>query len=55
MKNDDASCHYDGTFPKDLPAEAGTTHIGMFVAWAWLKDLAGPYVLENMPNAIAEL
>lgn len=26
-------------FPKDLPEEAGATHIGMFLAWAWLSGL----------------
>jgi hypothetical protein len=39
-KYDDASWHYDGDFPSDLPIEAGATHIGMFFAWAVLVDLA---------------
>ncbi|MEO0463219.1 MAG: hypothetical protein AAF127_08815 [Pseudomonadota bacterium] len=41
MKYDDASWHYGGNFPKDLPESAGATHIGMFVAWALLNGLAG--------------
>ncbi|MGN6118448.1 MAG: DUF7832 domain-containing protein, partial [Rhodanobacter sp.] len=41
MKYDDASWHYGGDFPKDLPDEAGATHTGMFVAWALLSGLAG--------------
>src|SRR6266404_3538306 len=36
MKYDDASWHYGGDFPEDLPREAGATHTGMFVAWALL-------------------
>ena len=33
-KYDDASWHYGGDFPKDLPIEAGATHTGMFLALA---------------------
>ena len=33
MKYDDASWHYEGAYPADLPPEAGATHIGMFLAW----------------------
>lgn len=40
MKYDDASWHYGGDFPEDLPEEAGSTHIGMFFAWAWLSGFA---------------
>jgi hypothetical protein len=39
MKYDDASWHYGGDFPSDLPAKAGATHIGMFVTWALLAGL----------------
>jgi len=42
MKYDDASWHYGGNFPADLPNEAGATHSGMFLAWALLNGLAGP-------------
>ena len=38
-KYDDASWHYDGDFPSDLPVEAGFTHIGMFVVWAISANL----------------
>ena len=41
MKFDDASWHYGGDFPEELPEEAGATHIGMFVAWCLLNGLAG--------------
>ena len=41
MKYDDASWHYGGEFPADLPDEAGATHIGMFVTWCMLNGLGG--------------
>jgi len=41
MKYDDASWHYGGDFPDDLPDEAGATHTGMFLAWALLSGLGG--------------
>ena len=55
MKYDDASWHYGGNFPTDLPAEAGATHIGMFVAWAWLTGLAGEDVMDDMPETVTAL
>ena len=33
MKYDDASWHFGGDYPEDLPDENGATHIGMFLAW----------------------
>jgi hypothetical protein len=41
VKYDDASWHYGGDFPQDLPDEAGATHIALFAAWPALHDLAG--------------
>src|ERR1700730_8850639 len=41
MKYDDASWHSEGDLPKELPPEAGATHIGMFLAWALLNGLGG--------------
>lgn len=32
-------------FPKDLPEESGATHIGMFLAWAWLSGLKPSYYM----------
>ncbi len=52
MKYDDASWHYGGDFPKDLPIEAGATHIAMFAVWAWSNGLAGPLILEDIPEAL---
>ena len=55
MKYDDASWHYGGDFPKDLPQEAGATHIGMFLAWALLSGLEGDLYTEELPDAIPSL
>lgn len=38
MKYDSAAWHYNGHFPKELPREAGATHIGMFLAWAIISN-----------------
>lgn len=51
MKYDDASCHFGGDFPKDLPIEAGATHTGMFFTWACQAGLAG----ELDADEIAEI
>jgi len=32
-KYDDASWHYGGNYPQDLPKEKASTHIGMFLTW----------------------
>ena len=52
MKYDDASWHYEGEYPTDLPPEAGATHIGMFLAWMLLHGFASSDVQED---AVAEL
>ena len=36
---DRAEWHYAGDFPRDLPPEAGGTHIGMYLAWIIQRDL----------------
>ena len=52
MKYDDASWHYGGDFPKDLPAEAGATHIGMFLAWAILRDMVGELHQDDCADSL---
>ncbi len=47
MKYDDASWHSDGDFPADLSPDAGATHIGMFVVWAFLSGLASDDVSSD--------
>lgn len=41
VKYDDASWHYGGDFPSDLPDEAGGTHAAMFLCWALHTNLGG--------------
>jgi len=55
MKYDDASWHYGGDFPKDLPDEAGGTHTGMFVAWAMISGLGGELHVTECPQDLALL
>jgi len=55
MKYDDASWHSGGSFPQDLPPEAGATHTGMFVAWAFLSGLAGELHIEDFPDDLPKL
>ncbi len=55
MKYDDATWHSGGDFPRDLPDEAGATHIGMFVAWALLSGLAGELHTEDFPEGLEAL
>ena len=54
-KYDDASWHYGGDFPKDLPIEAGATHTGMFLAWALLAGLGGELHVEDSPELLERL
>lgn len=54
-KYDDASWHYGGTFPEDLAPESASTHIGMFLAWCVLHDLAGEEALEDLGEDLDQL
>jgi hypothetical protein len=55
MKYDDASWHYDGDFPEDLPIEAGAIHIGMFVAWCLLNGFEGSLWADEFPDQVEAL
>ena len=55
MKYDDASWHYGGEFPEDLPEEAGGTHTGMFLAWALLSGLGGELHVDECPEDLEQL
>jgi hypothetical protein len=46
-KYDDASWHYGGNFPADLPQENGATHIGMFLTWCIENDYLSEEHLEE--------
>ena len=55
MKYDDASWHYGGDFPAELPPAAGATHIAVFVAWAVMNGLAGEHHIEDAADDLALL
>ncbi|WP_284125699.1 DUF7832 domain-containing protein [Parerythrobacter aestuarii] len=55
MKYDDASWHYGGQFPADLPQVAGATHIGMYLAWAIMAGLGVDPVDEVDAEELKEL
>ncbi|MBP1143571.1 hypothetical protein JOE33_000494 [Pseudomonas sp. PvP027] len=55
MKYDDASWHYNGNFPSDLPHTAGATHIGMFLAWMLLNELASEELLDDAESELNAL
>ena len=55
MKYDDASWHYEGDYPEDLANEAAATHIGMFLSWMLINDLASQALLEDAEEEIADL
>lgn len=46
-KYDDASWHYEGNYPENLPAENAATHIGVFLAWCINNDLLSEEQLED--------
>ena len=55
MKYDDASWHYGGDFPKDLPDRAGAIHAGMFLAWALRSGLGGELYTEEDSQELEKL
>src|ERR1700712_1532583 len=55
MAYDKAKWHHDGDFPADLEPDCGGTHIGMFVAWAFLRDLADEELIEDAAAALDSL
>ncbi len=55
MKYDDASWHYGGDFPSELPEICGAIHSGIFLAWAINSDLAGDVLVEEYPEDLLAL
>ena len=44
---DRADWHYGGNYPSELPPENGGTHIGMYIAWIMLRDLASKELIQH--------
>ncbi|MBP7340185.1 hypothetical protein [Niveispirillum sp.] len=55
MTYDNASWHYEGNFPADLPENAGATHIALFLSWAVLNGLAGDLHIQEFTADLAQL
>ncbi|MCM8527772.1 MAG: hypothetical protein NE327_14725 [Lentisphaeraceae bacterium] len=66
MKFDDASWHYGGDYPNELPQENAATHIGIFLIWCIENQLTskihtldksktpGKYCLENCDGKLTD-
>ena len=54
-KYDDASWHYGGNYPQDLPKENAATHIGMFLTWCIDNDLISHFQLEEAGDDIVKV
>ncbi|MBC2379015.1 hypothetical protein HBP49_12510 [Listeria welshimeri] len=55
MKYDDASWHYDGNYPKDLPSENAATAIGMFLAWCIYNNFLADDLKEDAEDDIEKV
>ncbi|MDQ0065688.1 DUF7832 domain-containing protein [Chryseobacterium lathyri] len=51
-KYDDASWHYGGEYPENLPDENAATHIGMFLTWCINNDLLSEELTEDSRDEI---
>jgi len=54
-KYDDASWHYGGNYPKDLPHANAATHIGMFLTWCIDHDLMSEEQTDDCEEDIAKV
>jgi hypothetical protein len=54
-KYDDASWHYLGEFPKNLPKINGATHIGIFLEWCIQNDLMSEEQIEDFYEDILKV
>jgi hypothetical protein len=50
---DRADWHSGGDFPKELPDEAGGTHIGMFLAWIICNQLEGELLQQESAESLS--
>lgn len=54
-KYDDASWHYEGTYPEDLPNKNAATHIGMFLDWCINNDLLSKEQMDDSADEITSV
>lgn len=55
MKYDDASWHYGGDFPPDLPSKAGATHIAMLFTWTFFAGLLAATLIKDAEDHLKKL
>lgn len=51
-KYDDASWHYEGDYPQNLPDECAATHIGMYIAWCIDNNRMSEEIMEDYEEEI---
>jgi len=51
-KYDDASWHYGGEYPENLPDENAATHIGMFLTWCINNELISEELVQDSTDEI---
>ena len=54
-KYDDASWHYGGDFPQELPKKNSATHTGMFLNWCINNNLHSEELKNDYENEIESL
>ncbi|MFV0517551.1 MAG: hypothetical protein ACK5MV_09150 [Aminipila sp.] len=54
-KYDDASWHYEGEYPKNLPNENAGIFIGMFLAWCVENDFVSEEILEEEKEVVDKI
>jgi len=54
-KYDDASWHYEGDYPNNLPDENAAIHIGMFITWCIENDLMSEEQKEDSADDIQKV
>lgn len=54
-KYDDASWHYGGDYPKNLPDENAAIHIGMFLTWCIDNELLSEELKEDCSEDIQNI
>lgn len=54
-KYDDASWHYGGDFPEELPEKNGATHTGMFICWCAENNLISEELKEDTEEELQKL
>ncbi len=55
IKYDDASWHYEGDFPAELPPKNGAIHIGMFLSWCIDNNLLAEKCIKEFEKEVNQV